>query len=102
MKTILSVALFAATLLGAGSIASAADHSMMKAAPANSMATMMCRPAHTGETATAMMGAKGIVCKTIDMSKVSAMEKKLEAMPGGAKAAKEYMEQFNDLGSFAS
>jgi len=32
------------------------------------MATMMCRPALAGEKSTAMMGAKGVVCKNMKMN----------------------------------
>jgi hypothetical protein len=52
------------------------------AMPAN-VATMVCRPAMTGEKATAMMGTKSLVCKPVDMPATMAMKKKLESMPGG-------------------
>lgn len=95
MKTILSCALFAATMIGLTSIASAADDAMMKSATPSSMATMMCRPAHTGEKASAMMGKKAIVCRMIDKSKMDAMKKEMTAMPGGDKMFKDWMQDFN-------
>lgn len=41
------------------------------------------RPANAGEIATAMMGTSSLVCKKIDMEKMTTMKKSLEAMPGG-------------------
>jgi hypothetical protein len=95
MKTIVSCALFAATMFGIPAIAAAADDAMMKPAMPNGMATMMCRPAQTGEKATAMMGKKAIVCKTIDMGKMDAMKKSMDAMPGGDKLYQQWMQDFN-------
>ena len=85
MKKTFAFAICTGVLLGLGSSAFAADDAMMKTStPAmTDMATMLCRPANAGEKATAMMGDKAIVCKKIDMDKLMAMKKSLEAMPGG-------------------
>ena len=42
------------------------------------MATMLCRPAESGEKATAMMGTKSLVCKPIDMQEVMSMKPKMD------------------------
>jgi hypothetical protein len=81
-KTAVACTAMAAALLGFGTIAMAADDAMM-AKPMTHMATMVCRPADAGEKATAMMGAKALVCKTVDMKEVMAMKKTVEAMPQG-------------------
>jgi hypothetical protein len=60
MKRTLLGALAAMAMLGAPAFA---DDAMAKK-PAMD-ATMMCRPAMTGEKPTAMMGTKGIVCKSM-------------------------------------
>ena len=58
MKRIVLAAAAAVALFGAPALAmdSMMDHNAMDA-------TMLCRPAAAGEKPTAMMGAKGIVCK---------------------------------------
>jgi hypothetical protein len=59
---------------------------MTKMSPAMD-ATMMCRPAMTGEKATAMMGTKGIVCKAMpkmDMSKMGPDTKGMSAAEADA------------------
>jgi hypothetical protein len=62
-RTLLGV--FAAVAI-MGAPALAADDSMAKKPNPEMMeATMMCRPAMTGEKPTAMMGTKGVVCKTM-------------------------------------
>lgn len=61
MKRTLLAAAAAVLILGAPAFA--AD-SMMKASPTE--ATMLCRPAVKGEKPDAMMGTKGIVCKSMD------------------------------------
>jgi hypothetical protein len=85
-NTIASIAC-ATALLALGSAAFADDAmgkpDAMMAKPDTTMATMLCRPAAAGEKATAMMGASGIVCKHIDMEKMSSMKKSLMSMPGG-------------------
>lgn len=86
-KSIASIAC-AAALLALGSTAFAADDAMAKpgammAKPDTTMATMLCRPAAAGEKATAMMGTTSIVCKKIDMEKMSSMKQSLMSMPGG-------------------
>jgi hypothetical protein len=86
-NTIASIAC-AAALLALGSAAFAADNAMAKpdamtAKPDTTMATMLCRPAAAGEKASAMMGTGGIVCKHIDMEKMSSMKQSLMSMPGG-------------------
>jgi hypothetical protein len=86
MKKMIAAAVCAAALLGVSGAAFAED-AMMKtdamSKPAE-MATMLCRPAMTGEKMTAMSASKApLVCKTIDMTDMMAMKKKIEAMPGG-------------------
>jgi hypothetical protein len=62
MKKTLLAAAAAVVLFGAPALAMDA---MTKSAME---ATMMCRPAAAGEKPTAMMGAKGIVCKDMKMT----------------------------------
>jgi len=61
MKKTLLAAAAAVVIFGAPALAM---DSMMKAGPMD--ATMLCRPATKGEKPEAMMGSKGIVCKTMD------------------------------------
>ena len=62
MKKIVLAAAAAVALFGAPAFAmdSMMGHNAMDA-------TMMCRPAAAGEKPTAMMGSKGIVCKSMAM-----------------------------------
>lgn len=92
MKSTIACAAFGAAMLSLTATAFAADNTgmqsatssaMMATTPSAMMATMMCRPAQTGEKATAMMGTSALVCKNIDMDKMTAMNKQLMAMPGG-------------------
>ena len=86
MKNSIASIACAAALLALGS-AALADDAMAKpgamAKPETTMATMLCRPAAAGEKASAMMGTSGLVCKKIDMEKMSSMKSSLQAMPGG-------------------
>jgi len=66
----------AAALIGIGSVALADDAMMKPAAMPAHMATMLCRAADGGEKATAMMGSKALVCKTIDMHAMMEMNRK--------------------------
>ena len=86
MKKMIAAAVCAAALLGVSG-AAFADDAMMKtdvmSKPAE-MATMLCRPAMTGEKTTAMTASNSpLVCKTINMTDMMAMKKKIEALPGG-------------------
>jgi hypothetical protein len=92
MKKMIAAAVCAAALLGVSGTAFADDamiksDAMMKtdamSKPAE-MATLLCRPAMTGEKMTAMSASKTpLVCKTINMTDVMALKKKIEALPGG-------------------
>ena len=67
MKSPLSaLALGAALLAIPGAILAAAAPAMAPMKPAAMDATMLCRPAAANEKTTAMMGTKGIVCKSMD------------------------------------
>jgi hypothetical protein len=79
MKMTFACTALASALIGLGSVALADDSMMAKPAamPAH-MATMVCRPAEGTEKATAMMGSKALVCKTIDMTAVMAMKSKMD------------------------
>lgn len=79
MKMTFACAALATALIGAGSVAMADDAMMAKPGMMPShMATMVCRSAEGGEKATAMMGSKGLVCKTIDMKKLMAMKSTMD------------------------
>jgi hypothetical protein len=75
-KTLLAAAA-AVVILGAPALAMDA---MMKASPMD--ATMMCRPSTKAEKPEAMMGTKGMVCKSMDKT-TSAMPK-TKGMDGAA------------------
>jgi hypothetical protein len=86
MKLTLTSTLLALSLLGAGSVALADDAMMAKP---STMATMVCRPAKAGETATAMtMSKTELVCKPLDMKPVMAIKKDVEAMSNDADCVK--------------
>jgi hypothetical protein len=82
MKKMIACAAFSAALLGlAGAAFAADDATAMK--PAD-MATMICRPAATGEKMNAMTATQApLVCKKIDADRMMSMKKQIEAMPGG-------------------
>jgi hypothetical protein len=79
MKMTFACTALAAALIGFGSVAMADDAMTAKPAamPAHT-ATMVCRAADSTEKATAMMGSKALVCKTIDMKAVMAMKSKMD------------------------
>jgi len=79
MKLTFACTAVTAALIGLNSVAMAEDTMMAKPAamPAH-MATMLCRPAESGEKATAMMGTKSLVCKPIDMQEVMSMKPKMD------------------------
>jgi hypothetical protein len=84
MKTLTSGLALAAALLALGSSAMAADDAMMAHPDMTNVATMMCRPAGTGEKANAMTSSNAaLVCKPVDITKMMAMKKAIEAMPNG-------------------
>jgi hypothetical protein len=84
MKKTLASALLALTVLGFGTVASA-DDAMMAKPDKSTMGTLVCRPAKTGETPTAMTAAKGdLVCKPLDTKAIMAMQKPIESMTNGA------------------
>ena len=66
MKKILLAAAATVVMFAAPALASDAMKDAMAKSAAE--ATMLCRPATKGEKPTAMMGAKGIVCKDVKMT----------------------------------
>jgi hypothetical protein len=78
MKMTFACTALAAALIGIGSVALADDAMMKPAAMPAHMATMLCRAADGGEKATAMMGSKALVCKTIDMHAMMEMKSKMD------------------------
>jgi hypothetical protein len=48
------------------------------------MATLLCRTADAGETASATAGSRALVCNPLDMAKLMGVKKSLDAMPNGA------------------
>lgn len=74
MKNTLAMLTLCTGIIAIPAMSLAAD-TMMKASPMPSAmeATMMCRPAMSGEKATAMMGSKGIVCKMLPKMAPGAM-----------------------------
>ncbi len=82
MKTILS-SLFAIALLSSGKAAFADGTALAQATP-STMATLVCRPAASGETATATTADNvSLVCKPLDMQPIMAMKPQIQAMPNG-------------------
>ncbi len=76
MKKLISTILVTAALAGFG-IAASADSTQ-------TVATLTCRPANTGETPTATTGGNvPLVCKSIDMKPLMAVKKALMTMPNG-------------------
>ena len=67
MKKTLLAAAAAVVMFGAPALAADTMSGGAMAKPAME-ATMMCRPALKGEKPTAMMGAKGVVCKNMKMT----------------------------------
>jgi hypothetical protein len=65
MKSPLAALALGASLLAIPGAILAEAPAMAPMKPPAMGATMVCRPAATGEKATAMMGAKGIVCKSM-------------------------------------
>jgi hypothetical protein len=83
MKQTLASALLALSVLGFGT-AALADDAMMAHPDKTTMATLVCRPAKTGETATAMTtGKTDLVCKPLDTKSIMAMQKSIESMTNG-------------------
>jgi hypothetical protein len=87
MKTFAMQAALVAALIGTGTTAFAADSGAMSSSSMTSaatVATMICRPAASGEKPTATSAdSMPLVCKKVDMPAMMAMKAKLEAMPGG-------------------
>jgi hypothetical protein len=84
-RTLLGV--FAAVAI-MGAPALAADDMTKKPNPETMEATMMCRPAMTGEKPTAMMGTKAVVCKPMAKMDSAKMGPKTAGMtPAQADAA---------------
>jgi hypothetical protein len=83
MKHTFACCLLALSVLGFGT-AALADDAMMAHPDKSAMATLVCRPAKTGEMATAMTAAKAdLVCKPLDTKSIMAMQKSIESMPNG-------------------
>jgi hypothetical protein len=83
MKQTLASALPALTVHGFGTVAFA-DDAMMAKPDKTTMGTLVCGPAKTGETPTAMLAAKAdLVCKPLDTKAIMAMEKPIESMTNG-------------------
>lgn len=83
MKLTLASALLALSVLGFATAASAED-AMMTKPDKTTMGTLVCRPAKTGETASAQtMSKTQLVCKPLDMKPLMAMEKQVGAMSNG-------------------
>ena len=83
LKTILS-SLVAVALLSSGK-AAFADGTVVAQAMPSTMATLVCRPAKSDETATATTSDKvALVCKPLDMKPIMAMKSDIQGMPNGA------------------
>lgn len=83
MKMTFACSVLAAAAVALGSTAIADDAMMAKPSMPAHVATIICRAAEAGEKATAMMGAKALVCKPVDMQQMMSMKKSIEAMPNG-------------------
>jgi hypothetical protein len=85
MKIVLTSAALAASLITFGVVATAQTGSNSTTAMPAHMATLLCRPADAGETASAMAtGSHALVCSQLDMVKLMGVKKSLDAMPNGA------------------
>ena len=79
MKTIITCLLVAASLAGAGIIASADT-----AAPSNEMATLVCRPAASDEKTMAQTtDNQALVCKPFDPKPLMAAKGPMSSIPNG-------------------
>jgi hypothetical protein len=96
MKAFVTNAAIAAVLLALGATALAQDTTKKAATGPSAMtATMVCRPATTGEKAMATSATNvALVCKKVDMDAMMAMKTKMSAMPGGDPLWLQMFQQF--------
>jgi hypothetical protein len=101
MKLLLSLC-GAAALLSCSSASLANEPEVVsQVAQAKMMATLVCRPAQSGEAPSATTGAKvALVCKPLDMKPIMAMKSRIEAMPNGDQMWENLMNDFTLKGGF--
>jgi hypothetical protein len=93
---LISSSLIAAALIGWGPAALANDTVVAQAAPSSTMATLVCRPTKSGETATATTTDNvSLVCKPLDMKPIMAMKPSIEAMPNGEQMWGDFINNFD-------
>jgi hypothetical protein len=83
-------------LLSWGSTALANETNVAdQTASSTTMATLVCRPAHSGETASATTTDNvSLVCKPLDMKPIMEMKPHIEAMPKGDEKWKNLFSDF--------
>jgi hypothetical protein len=83
-------------LLSWGTAAFADGTVVAQAMQSSTMATLVCRPARSEETATATTADKvALVCKPLDMKPIMAMKPHIETMPNGAKMWESLVNDFD-------